>query len=252
MTNDKSKMEYGKLNCRRILPYCLTYAVYCLLAGMNKLWLFHISRWLVGVVSRLYFRIEFQGVERVPKSGAMIVAPNHVSYFDPFWVSVPITRPLRYMTWDRMMRLPLLGRLIRAYGSFPVNVDRGDRAALRASLEQLRSGGGLMLFPEGSRTLTGRLESFKPGVIRLAIDTGAPIVPVTIIGGYRAFGRHHRFPRPFKVRIVYHEPIRLTPPTDKAELKQYQQDQAARLQSVVASVLPADELPLVERQTIES
>lgn len=218
---------------------------------MNKLWLFHISRWLIGFVSRLYFRIEFHGVERVPKSGAMIVAPNHVSYFDPFWVSIPITRPLRYMTWDRMTRLPLLGPLIMAYGSFPVNVDRGDRAALRASLEQLRADGGLMVFPEGSRTATGRLEEFKPGVIRLALDTGAPIVPVTIIGGYRAFGRHHRFPRPFKVRIVYHEPISLKPSPSKAELKQYQQDQAARLQSIVASVLPADELPLTEQRSIE-
>jgi 1-acyl-sn-glycerol-3-phosphate acyltransferase len=215
---------------------------------MTKLWLFHISRWIVGVISRLYFRIEFEGAERVPKSGAMIVAPNHVSYLDPLWVSVPISRPLRYMTWDRMMRLPLLGTLMRAYGSFPVNVDRGDRAALRASLEQLRTGGGLMVFPEGSRTRTGRLEAFKAGVIRLAMDTGAPIVPVTIIGGYRAFSPHHYFPRPFKVRIIYHEPIRLTPPADHTQWKQYQQDQAARLQCIVASALPPESLPLGEGQ----
>jgi len=219
---------------------------------MNKLWLFHISRWLVKIISRLYFRIEFEGVERVPTSGAMIVAPNHVSYFDPFWVSIPISRSLRYMTWDRMTRLPILGQFIMAYGAFPVDVTKGDRAALKASLEQLRAGGGLMIFPEGARTRSGRLQEFKPGVIRLALDTGAPIVPVTIIGGYQAFGRHHRFPRPFKVRIIYHEPISLTPPFSKADLKQYQQDQAARLQSIIASALPAAESPLVEHQTIES
>ncbi|MFN0112184.1 MAG: lysophospholipid acyltransferase family protein [Blastocatellia bacterium] len=205
---------------------------------MDKLWLFQISRWLVAVFSRLYFRIEFEGVERVPKSGAMILAPNHVSYFDPLWVSIPISRPLRYMTWDKMTRLPLLGPLMLAYGSFPVNVDRGDRAALKASLEQLRADGGLMVFPEGARTKSGRLEEFKPGVVRLALDTGAPIVPVTIVGGYSAFGRHHYFPRPFKVRVVYHEPIRLIPPTDKSELKQYLQDQADQLRTVVASGLP--------------
>ena len=217
---------------------------------MNKLWLFNISRWLVKTISRLYFRIEFEGVERVPKSGAMIVAPNHVSYFDPFWVSIPITRPLRYMTWDRMTRLPVLGPLMLAYGSFPVNVERGDRAALKASLEQLRAGGGLMLFPEGSRTLSGRLEAFKPGVIRLALDTGAPIVPVTILGGYRAFSRHHYFPRPFKVRIIYHEPIHLPPLADHSKLKEFQQDQAERLQSIVASVLPPEALPLKEQQPL--
>lgn len=221
---------------------------------MNKLWLFNISRLLVRIISRLYFRIEFEGVERVPKSGAMIVAPNHVSYFDPFWVSIPIARPLRYMTWDKMTRLPVLGKLIMAYGSFPVNVDRGqgDRAALKASLEQLRAGGGLMLFPEGSRTPSGRLEDFKPGVVRLAIETGAPIVPVTILGGYRAFSRHHYFPRPFKVRIVYHEPIHLTPPANHAELKHYQQEQTTRLRSIIASALPPEELPLTDHSAVES
>lgn len=213
---------------------------------MNKLWLFQISRWIVGVVSRLYFRIEFEGVERVPTSGAMIVAPNHVSYLDPLWVSIPIGRPLRYMTWDRMTQLPLLGPLMLAYGSFPVNVDRGDRAALKASLEQLRADGGLMVFPEGGRTRTGRLEPFKPGVIRLAMDTAAPIVPVTILGGYRAFSPHHHFPRPFKVKVIYHDPIRLAPPAEHGEWKQYQQDQTARLQSIVASALPPEELPLKE------
>lgn len=211
---------------------------------MDRLWLFQISRLIVRVISRLYFRIEFEGVERVPKSGAMIVAPNHVSYLDPLWVSIPINRPLRYMTWDRMTRLPLLGPLMLAYGSFPVSLERGDRAALKASLEQLRHGGGLMIFPEGARTKSGRLEEFKPGVIRLALDTGAAIVPVTIIGGYRAFSPHHYFPRPFKVRIVYHEPIHLTPPANHHDLKHYQQEQAARLQTIVASALPPEALPV--------
>lgn len=220
-------------------------------SAMEKLWLFYLTRRFARFICRLYFRIEFVGVENVPAQ-AMIMAPNHVSYLDPLWVSIPLPRPLRYMTWDRMTQLPLLGPLIRAYGAFPVNVDRSDRAALRRSLEQLRAGGGLMIFPEGGRTRDGRLLPFKPGVIRLALDAAVPIVPVTIIGGYAAFSPHHFFPRPYKVKIVYHPPVHLTPPADPAERKRYLQEQADRLQAIVASALPPTAWPAREEPAIES
>lgn len=218
---------------------------------MKKFWLFNLTRLTIGVICRLYFRIEFEGVERAPVAGPMIVAPNHVSYLDPFWVSIPIGRPLRYMTWDKLTRLPLLGHLIRAYGAFPVKIEKGDCAAFRRSLEQLRQGGGLMIFPEGERTRTGRLMPFKPGVIRLALETDAPIVPVTIIGGYRAYSPRHCFPRPYKVKIIYHDPIRLTPPANEAQMKEYMREQAEYLQSIVATGLPPESLPLRERHAVE-
>ena len=189
---------------------------------------------------KLYFRVEFEGKEHVPAQGPVIVAPNHVSYLDPIWISLPIKRPLRYMTWNQMFSVPLLGPLMRAYGAFPINVDGGvgDRTALKHSLKHLRTGGGLVIFPEGGRTRTGEMMPFKPGVIRLALDTNVAIVPVTIIGGYRAFSPHHKFPRPRKLKIVYHPPLRLTPPTDEAQLKSYLQEQAEHLQKIVASALP--------------
>lgn len=188
---------------------------------------------------KLYFRVEFEGEHYVPLHGPVIVAPNHVSYLDPIWISLPIKRPLRYMTWDRMFKVPLLGPLMRAYGAFPVNVEKGDRAALKHSLLHLRAGGGLVIFPEGGRTRTGELMPFKPGVIRLALDTQVSIVPVTIIGGYRAFSPHHKFPRPYKLKIIYHAPLQLDPPTEEAQLKEYMREQAEHLQKIVASALPS-------------
>jgi len=205
---------------------------------MERTWAFVLSRWLMLTLCKLYFRVEFEGKEHVPSQGPMIVAPNHVSYLDPIWISLPIKRPLRYMTWNQMFKIPLLGPLMRAYGAFPVNLDTGDRGALKHSLKHLRAGGGLVIFPEGGRTRTGELMPFKPGVIRLALDTNVSIVPVTVIGGYRAFAPHHKFPRPRKLKIVYHPPLKLTPPAEQAQLKSYMQEQAERLQKIVASALP--------------
>ena len=218
---------------------------------MERLWLFNFTRRMIGIVCRLYFRIEFEGADRTPKEGAMILAPNHVSYCDPFWVSIPLNRPLQYMTWDKLLELPILGQLIKAYGAFPVNIVRGDRGALRHALEHLKRGGGLVIFPEGGRTHTGRLEPFKAGVIRLAMETEAPIVPVTIVGGYRAYSPHHLFPRPYKVKIVYHEPIKLSPPPDQTQIKEFIREQTEQLQAVVASALPPEALPLLEKQAMQ-
>jgi 1-acyl-sn-glycerol-3-phosphate acyltransferase len=221
---------------------------------MERLWIYKLTRIVVAAVFRLYFRTEYAGIENVPEEGAMIVAPNHVSYLDPIWVSIPFERPLRYMTWDRMTGLPLLGRLMRAYGAFPVNIESpsGDRTALKQSLLHLRAGGGLVIFPEGARTRDGKLMPFKAGVIRLALETGVPIVPVTIIGGYEAYSPHHYLPRPYKMKIVYHEPIRLNRPPDAVQMKDYLRDEVEKLRLTVASALPHKALPLAEQQPMES
>jgi 1-acyl-sn-glycerol-3-phosphate acyltransferase len=205
---------------------------------MERTWIFVLSRWLVMAVFKTYFRIEASGTENVPTQGPVILAPNHVSYLDPLWVSVSIKRPLRYMTWDKMTRLPLLGTLMQAYGAFPVNLEKGDRQALKFSLTHLKSGGGLVIFPEGARTRTGKTLPFKPGVVKLALDTQTPVVPVTIIGGYRAFSPYHFFPRPYKVKIIYHEPRNLALPDDETQAKSFMQSEAERLQKIVDAALP--------------
>ncbi len=195
---------------------------------------YHFIRYFLYTLCLAYFRIEFHGAERVPADGPVILAPNHASYLDPIWVSLPLRRKLRYMTWERMFRVPVLGRLMRAFGAFPVRVELGDRGAMRHSVEHLRSGGALMIFPEGARTRTGQMMPFKPGVIQLALSTGAPIVPVTIIGGYRVLSPWHRIPRPLKIKLYYHEPLQIPLRSDERGAKDYLREQAALLHSIVA------------------
>ena len=198
---------------------------------------FRIVRACCSAIFRAYFRLEFHGFENIPTTGAFIVAPNHQSYLDPFWVSIPFPYPLRYMTWDRFVHMPLVGHFIRTLGAFPVKLETGDRSALRLSLAHLQQGGRLMIFPEGGRTRTGQVMTFKPGVIRLALEANVPIIPVTVVGGYEAYNAHHIFPRPRTVKILYHQPITLPRYMDKEEVKNSLCDQAARLQAIVESGL---------------
>jgi 1-acyl-sn-glycerol-3-phosphate acyltransferase len=200
-------------------------------------WYFRFVRATCAAFFRVYFRLEFRGLENVPQRGPFILSPNHQSYLDPFWVSIPFPYPLRYMTWDRFIYMPVIGHFIRTLGAFPVKLDKSDRAALRLSLQHLRQGGALMIFPEGGRTRTGHVMPFKPGVIRLALDAQVPIVPVTVVGGYKAYSPHHLFPRPRKVRVIYHAPIHLPRVRDKEELKNLLQEQTTRLQSIVEAPL---------------
>lgn len=198
---------------------------------------FRCIRGMFATFFRLYFRLEFRGLENVPRYGPFIISPNHQSYFDPFWVSIPFPYPLRYMTWDRFIYMPIIGHFIRTLGAFPVKLEKSDRAALRLSLQHLQQGGTLVIFPEGGRTRTGQVMPFKPGVIRLAMEARAPIVPVTIRGGFEAFNAHHLVPRPRKVIVIYHPPITLPTVTDKEELKSLLTAQAAQLQTIVEAGL---------------
>jgi 1-acyl-sn-glycerol-3-phosphate acyltransferase len=222
--------------CRARLPHCGKVRG----GGSEKpdLLLFHVSRLITWTICRLYFRIRYRGLENVPREGPFILAPNHVSFIDPVWVASPLARPMRYMTWERFVRMPGLGALIRFYGGFPVRLEAGDRAALRQAVGQLKAGGPLMIFPEGGRTRTGKTMPFKPGFIRLALETSAPIVPVTIIGGYAAFAPHHRFPRPHRVVVIYHPPITLAPPDNPDEMKDYLYQQCARIRQIITAETP--------------
>jgi len=124
---------------------------------------------------------------------------------------------------------------MRAFGSFPVSLERADRQALRIAADQLKSGGGLVVFPEGGRTQTGEMTRFKPGAVLLAIESGVPVVPVTIIGAYLAYSFHHLLPRPHKIRILYHPSITMAPPVGEEASREFIRTQTARLQQVVAA-----------------
>ncbi|MEJ7618089.1 MAG: lysophospholipid acyltransferase family protein [Pyrinomonadaceae bacterium] len=153
-------------------------------------------------------------MENIPSSheGGLIVAANHQTYIDPFWISAPIKRPTRYLAWSEAFHWPLVGRLMTLFGAWPLQIEGGDRCAIRRTLQYLREGGAVMIFPEGGRCCAdGELDRFKNGAVRIALEANAIILPVTIRGGDRVWPRGWSFPRlGRKVEIVYHPPRKVS------------------------------------------
>ena len=157
---------------------------------------------------RILFSVEYHGLENVPDGGPVILAGNHPSYLDPILIILPIKRVIRSMAWDALFRVPLLGLIIKAMGAFPVDIRRGKgEAAYREALRVLTSGAALGIFPEGQRSERGPMDELRTGMARLAIETGAPIVPITIGGASRAWPKHRLLPKPAKIVVRYHKPI---------------------------------------------
>src|SRR5262249_49091635 len=123
----------------------------------------------------------------------------------------PIKRVIRFMAWDALFKVPLLGQIIKAVGAFPVDIrkGRGEAACLEAR-RVLSRGEALGIFPEGQRSEQAAMGDLRTGVARLAIETGAPIVPVTIGGATRAWPKWKLLPRSAKIIVRYHEPIHLS------------------------------------------
>lgn len=205
--------------------------------SMLPQWALEVVRPIVGAVSRVFWKIEFCGLENVPANGGLIIAANHQTYIDPFWLSLPIKRPTRYLAWSAAFRWPVVGKCLTWLGAWPLALEGSDPAAIRSSLQWLRNGGAVVIFPEGGRaTEAGSLDRFKAGAVRLALEADVPILPVTIKGGNRVWPRGRRLPRMGKVVVTYH-PLYHAEQCPNEETRACARRESERLAQVIASAL---------------
>lgn len=168
-------------------------------------WIIELLRPLIASFSSIFWHLEHKGVENIPTDTGLIVAANHQSYGDPFWLSVPIKRPVRYLAWSQAFSWPIVGKAIKLLGAWPLQIEGSDPAAIRRSLTWLRERGVVVIFPEGGRGLPdGSMIRMKGGAVRMALEAGVPILPVTIRGANRVWPANKLFPRPGRVEITYH------------------------------------------------
>lgn len=144
--------------------------------------LYVIVRFAVTPILRLWFRARISGADQIPAVGPVIVAPNHKSFLDAFFIGIATRRHVRYMVKTEVFRGPL-GPLLVRLGAFPVRRGEADADALLTARTILGHGGVVVVFPEGTRVEDPHaLGSPHHGAGRLALETGAPVVPAAIAG----------------------------------------------------------------------
>jgi 1-acyl-sn-glycerol-3-phosphate acyltransferase len=164
-------------------------------------WFYRFARALCHVILLAGWRMRSIGWENVPRDGAVIVAANHVSYFDPVVLGCGIRRPLTYLAKKELFAIPVLGTILRGLGCAPTDRSAGGVAAVRTALRVLKEGRCVGIFPEGTRNLSGDAPQ-KGGAALLASLSGATVVPAAIIGT-----REVR--RMQQIRVIYGEPLQI-------------------------------------------
>ena len=167
--------------------------------------LYFLVRRLLGLVMRLVFGLTATGTENIPKQGPVVIVPNHKSFWDAFFIAAVVRRQLHFMGKAELFT-GWRGRLFVALGGFPVLRGASDAEAIATSRAILERGDVLALFPEGTRVPEPEsLGIPRRGATRLAIETGAVIVPTAITGTEK-----RRWHLPRRVRIAFGQPIPMT------------------------------------------
>ncbi len=166
-------------------------------------------RFLAWLFVRVAFRLRVKGIDNIPREGGVLVAPNHVSYLDPILAGCCIRRRTFYMARESLFRAPLFAAVMRWSNAFPVRRGRPAPGSFKRALSVLRNGDVLVMFPEGTRSRTGKVQEGQRGFGMLALLAGVPVVPVYLAGAFEAMPRGTRRVRVVRVTVQYGEPIRL-------------------------------------------
>jgi len=174
--------------------------------GIQRRALYWAARATIPAAARVYFRMRRHGHRHIPRRGAVIIASNHRSFLDPFIVSACVHRPVYYVAKRELFGGRLQGWFLNGLGAFPVRRAESDEDSMTTALMLLARGEALLIFAEGTRTRRAELGSPHSGVGRLALLTGAPVVPTVLCGTDRV--RRGWRVRPVKIRTWCADPIR--------------------------------------------
>lgn len=171
------------------------------------MFVYRFLRLISFLLCKLFFRFEVFGKEFIPKKGGFIIASNHASFLDPVILGVSCPRLLSYAARNTLFRQPLFAALLLQICVFPIRRWSADLSAVKESVSRLGRGFGLVIFPEGTRSLNGDIQSVTRGFVLLAQKAGVPIIPARIFGSHNAWPKSRRIFRPAKIRVVFLKPV---------------------------------------------
>jgi 1-acyl-sn-glycerol-3-phosphate acyltransferase len=191
---------------------------------------------LIKICGRVFFRYRVVHRERMINHGPVILASNHESYLDPPLVGSVADRAIFFLARKTLLDGAFFGWLLPKLNVIPVDQEGGDRSALKALIRILKAGEGTLVFPEGERTLDGRLRSALPGLGFVIAKTLAPVVPMRIFGAREAWPRGSSRVRFRPITVVVGEPIYFTAADLQPPGKEVYQRLSQRVMDAIAAL----------------
>ena len=142
-------------------------------------------------------------VERLPKTGGLLVLSSHQSLLDPLLLGLATNRRLSSLARSSLFTFGPFASVIAALGAVPIDRNASTVTAMRTVIQRLQKGAAVIVFPEGTRTASGQLGDMKKGFALLAKRAGVPIVPVVIVGAYECWPRSRLVPCPGRIRLEF-------------------------------------------------
>ncbi|PIP67796.1 MAG: 1-acyl-sn-glycerol-3-phosphate acyltransferase [Candidatus Omnitrophica bacterium CG22_combo_CG10-13_8_21_14_all_43_16] len=183
--------------------------------------IYFISRNILKLFFKIFFRLKIVGSANCPKTGPLIIAPNHTSFLDPLIAGFAVPRPLNFMARRSLFKNKFFGNIIKSVNAFPLKREGADVGAMRLAIDKLCQGKAVLIFPEGTRSKDGNLGEPRAGIGFLAASSGANILPCYIKGPREALPKGAIFPRFKKITVYVGKPLKMD--KNKSEKEYYMQ-----------------------------
>ena len=195
---------------------------------------------LAQVITRVFTSVAFDlkvyGRDNVPDEGGALMISNHQSFLDPALLGAQLRRPMSYLAKSELWDNPVLGRLITSLNAFPVRQGAGDKGAITETINRLREGHLLNIYPEGSRTEDGELLPIQRGVALVLRRAGVPVIPAVIDGSFDAWPKGRPLPSAHPIRVLIGKPMRM----DHLDAKQIVADIDVMFRQMLAELRSKD------------